>query len=171
MGNMYELGGPTVYTFEEFITTIASAMGTETRLIGWPGIVGEIKGMVMEKAPNPIFTRDMAKMWLQDRVCSNYTHAVLLASYSFDRVESVSFSQISCLCHCRWLAPVRWASRILEFVPQAWMSGSGKLLGITGRCSIPPSASSLALHCSDWMHDGCSADWQVGFLEPRGRWV
>jgi len=70
MGNMYELGGPTVYTFEEFITTIASAMGTETRLIGWPGIVGEIKGMVMEKAPNPIFTRDMAKMWLQDRVVS-----------------------------------------------------------------------------------------------------
>jgi NADH dehydrogenase (ubiquinone) 1 alpha subcomplex subunit 9 len=70
IGNLYELGGPKTYSFDDFIGTIASAMGKEKRLIGWPAFVGDIKGMVMEKAPNPIFTRDTPKMWLQDRVVS-----------------------------------------------------------------------------------------------------
>lgn len=68
--NTYDLGGPTTYTFESFIGTIQDAMGRDRSLIAWPSIVGQIKGTIGEYAPNPLFTRDTPRAWLQDRVVS-----------------------------------------------------------------------------------------------------
>jgi len=69
-GRTYELGGPSEYTYTEFLTGIFEALGKDPKFVTLPAFVGELKGLLMEKLPNPRMTRDTVKVWGQDRVVS-----------------------------------------------------------------------------------------------------
>jgi len=72
VGKIYELGGPSQYTFNELIDTVANSMGKKRSKVHIPlPLVRPIAAAMEFALPKPPLTRDQIKMLQQDNVCDN----------------------------------------------------------------------------------------------------
>ncbi|NMM44779.1 complex I NDUFA9 subunit family protein [Rhodospirillaceae bacterium KN72] len=69
-GRTYELGGPTVYTFEELMTLTMNETGRHVGLVSVPFELAKVKAFFAELLPVPPLTRDQVELLKYDNVCS-----------------------------------------------------------------------------------------------------
>jgi uncharacterized protein YbjT (DUF2867 family) len=71
-GRLFELGGPTVYTFEELMRLVLAVTGREAALVKLPFCAADVIGAFAQMAPfgAPLLTRDQAKLLRIDNVVS-----------------------------------------------------------------------------------------------------
>ena len=69
-GRTYELGGPTVYTFEELMNLTMAETGRHVGLVPVPFELAKIKAFFAELLPVPPLTRDQVELLKYDNVCS-----------------------------------------------------------------------------------------------------
>lgn len=67
-GNIYELGGPDVYTFRELMQIMLEAIGKEPALIPVPFFLASIEAAFLELLPRPLLTRDQVQLLKKDNV-------------------------------------------------------------------------------------------------------
>ena len=67
-GKTYELGGPRVYTFKEFLELLLAQIGRRRLLLPLPFALADLQAMVLEKFPVPPLTRDQVKLLRHDNV-------------------------------------------------------------------------------------------------------
>lgn len=61
-GNIYELGGPNIYSMQEILTNILEIIGKKRKFISLPFTVGSLIGLMNEALPNPMITRDQVRL-------------------------------------------------------------------------------------------------------------
>lgn len=69
-GQIYELGGPKVYTFEELMQLLLRELRRHRGLIPVPYWLADIKAAVLELLPFPLLTRDQVRLLKIDNVVS-----------------------------------------------------------------------------------------------------
>ncbi|MEQ9489927.1 MAG: complex I NDUFA9 subunit family protein [Alphaproteobacteria bacterium] len=67
-GQVYELGGPTVYTFEELMRLVMHYTGYDRRLVSIPFGLARLQGMVLGLLPTPPLTADQVDLLKSDNV-------------------------------------------------------------------------------------------------------
>ena len=67
-GRIYELGGPTVYTFRELMAWILAQTRRRRRLVTVPGWLADLQAAVLEKLPGKLLTRDQLLLLTKDNV-------------------------------------------------------------------------------------------------------
>lgn len=68
-GQVYELGGPHIYTFKEILDYIQRTIGTRTRYLKLPFGIASLIGLGNELLPfRPLLTRDQVKLLKHDNV-------------------------------------------------------------------------------------------------------
>jgi len=70
-GNIYELGGPDIYTLRELIEAMLKELGWERRILPLPPLAASIMARSMELLPTPPFTRDQLILLKQDNIVSD----------------------------------------------------------------------------------------------------
>ncbi len=66
---IYHLGGPEIFTFEEIVHYIAKASGQKRLIVGLPDGLAKLQASVMGKLPIKLFTTDNFQSLLVDSVC------------------------------------------------------------------------------------------------------
>jgi uncharacterized protein YbjT (DUF2867 family) len=69
-GITYELGGPRVYSYREFLKTVAHEAGLKPVLIPLPFIVWHALARISEMLPSPPITRNQVELMQVDSVCN-----------------------------------------------------------------------------------------------------
>lgn len=69
-GQIYELGGPQIYTFKEILEYICHVTGRKRRLVNVPFGMASGMGTVAELFPTPPLTRDQVRLLRHDNVVS-----------------------------------------------------------------------------------------------------
>ena len=69
-GQVYELGGPEVYTFKALLELLLNQKNLTRALIPIPYFFAEIQGSVLQMLPKPPITRDQVESLKQDNVLS-----------------------------------------------------------------------------------------------------
>jgi NADH dehydrogenase len=69
-GKTYELGGPTVYSFEELMRYMLKEIRRRRFLVPWPFELADFQAKFLEKLPVPPLTRDQVKLLRSDNVVS-----------------------------------------------------------------------------------------------------
>jgi NADH dehydrogenase len=69
-GITYELGGPRVYTYEEFLKTVAREADLKPILIPFPFIVWHALARISEMLPSPSITQNQVALMQVDSVCN-----------------------------------------------------------------------------------------------------
>jgi len=69
-GQLYELGGPKVYTFKALLKLLLTQKKLTRALIPIPYFLAEIQGSVLQMLPKPPITRDQVESLKQDNVLS-----------------------------------------------------------------------------------------------------
>lgn len=72
-GQVFELGGPKVYTFKELIDFVIKSIERPVTVYKWPNWLGYICGALMQLAPKPILTIDQVRLSKTDTVVSGKT--------------------------------------------------------------------------------------------------
>jgi NADH dehydrogenase len=67
-GGLYELGGPTVYSFREILAYILDVTKRRRRLVTWPMGLARAQARVLERLPGKLLTQDQLLMLAQDNV-------------------------------------------------------------------------------------------------------
>ena len=67
-GQIYELGGPKVYTFKELLELLLKEKKVSRALIPIPYFLAEIQGSVLQMLPRPPLTRDQVESLKRDNV-------------------------------------------------------------------------------------------------------
>ncbi|MEJ1968487.1 MAG: hypothetical protein WDN03_07640 [Rhizomicrobium sp.] len=67
-GKVYELGGPTVYTFKELMQILLREIGRKRLLLPVPFPLGSLMAMVLQFAPDPLLTPDQVTLLKTDNV-------------------------------------------------------------------------------------------------------
>ena len=67
-GQIYELGGPRVYTFTELMRLVLTTIERKRLLVPVPFAIGRLQAMVLELLPRPPLTRDQLKQLKSDNV-------------------------------------------------------------------------------------------------------
>ncbi len=70
-GQIYELGGPTIYTFEELLTYILNVIDKKRMLLPVPLVAMKIPAGLMSILPNPPITLDQLRMLNMNNVVSD----------------------------------------------------------------------------------------------------
>ena len=66
----YQLGGPQVYTLREIVGLVAKLTGHRRWIIGLPGILARLQGLVMNFVPGRPFSSDNDRSLTVDSVCT-----------------------------------------------------------------------------------------------------
>jgi NADH dehydrogenase len=69
-GKTYELGGPTVYSFEELMRYMLKEIRRRRFLVPWPFELADFQAKFLEMLPVPPLTRDQVKLLQSDNVVS-----------------------------------------------------------------------------------------------------
>ena len=69
-GKIYELGGPTIYSFRELMELVVAQTGRKCRLIEIPFWLATLQAAFLEKLPTPPLTRDQVILLKSDNVVS-----------------------------------------------------------------------------------------------------
>jgi uncharacterized protein YbjT (DUF2867 family) len=69
-GRLYELGGPTIYTFKELMQLILRETGRKRLLVSLPFAIASLKAMFLQLLPNPLLTMDQVRLLKKDNVVS-----------------------------------------------------------------------------------------------------
>jgi NADH dehydrogenase len=69
-GKVYELGGPTVYTFKALMELLLEEIGAKRLLVPIPWGIARLQGGIAEKLPGKPLTRDQVELLTQDNVLS-----------------------------------------------------------------------------------------------------
>ncbi|MBP6986400.1 MAG: complex I NDUFA9 subunit family protein [Alphaproteobacteria bacterium] len=69
-GKIYELGGPSVYSFKDLMEFIQKVTLRKRRLLSIPYTVARLMGGIMQQLPHPLLTRDQAILARIDNVVS-----------------------------------------------------------------------------------------------------
>ncbi len=69
-GQIYELGGPRIYTFKQLMELMLKEIGRKRLLLPIPFAVAEVQARFAELLPKPPLTRDQLKMLKHDNVVS-----------------------------------------------------------------------------------------------------
>lgn len=69
---VYELGGPKVYTFKELIETLLVSLNKKRLIVGLPDFISRIQAKIMQLFPNPLLTEDQLEILRSDNICSNH---------------------------------------------------------------------------------------------------
>jgi NADH dehydrogenase len=67
-GRIYELGGPSVYSFKELLQLILRETGRRRLLVPLPFWLASIKAMFLQLLPNPLLTPDQVRLLKKDNV-------------------------------------------------------------------------------------------------------
>jgi len=67
----YELGGPRIYTYQEFLQSIAKEMGTHVRTVPMPFAVWQALARVAEYLPGTPLTRNQIALMRRDNIASD----------------------------------------------------------------------------------------------------
>jgi NADH dehydrogenase len=70
-GQLYELGGPQVYSFAELMRRLLDNLGRRRMLVPLPFPIASLMGSVMQCLPNPQLTADQVKLLKRDNVVSD----------------------------------------------------------------------------------------------------
>ena len=70
-GQLYELGGPDIMTFEEILRFILRTTGRKRLLVPIPFPLATLQGTVLEKFPRPLLTADQVTLLKSDNVVSS----------------------------------------------------------------------------------------------------
>jgi NADH dehydrogenase len=96
---VYELGGPKVYTFKELIEILLISLNKKRLIVGLPDFISRIQAKIMQLFPNPILTEDQLEILKSDNICSNqypgffelgiYTRSaeIILPNYIFSQTS------------------------------------------------------------------------------------
>jgi uncharacterized protein YbjT (DUF2867 family) len=96
---VYELGGPKVYTFKELIETLLISLNKKRLIVGLPDFISRIQAKIMQLFPNPLLTEDQLEILKSDNICSNqypgffelgiYTRSaeIILPNYIFSQTS------------------------------------------------------------------------------------
>ena len=68
MRQLYELAGPSVYTYQELLRTIAASAGTRPFLVRFPFSLWHAIGFVSETLPAPPITRNQVELMRKDNI-------------------------------------------------------------------------------------------------------
>ena len=69
--NIYEIGGPDIYSFKEILTLITKIIKRKRILLNLPGPVSYLMAGILEKLPKPLLTIDQVKLLTTDSVTQN----------------------------------------------------------------------------------------------------
>jgi uncharacterized protein YbjT (DUF2867 family) len=69
-GQVYELGGPKVYSFKELLELMLKVIGRRRALVNLPFGLAKLQAVFMELLPKPPLTRDQVTLLRQDNVVS-----------------------------------------------------------------------------------------------------
>jgi NADH dehydrogenase len=69
-GKIFELGGPSVYTFKELMTLMLKTIKRKKILLPLPFFVGEMLGTILQLLPHPLLTRDQIILLKKDSIVS-----------------------------------------------------------------------------------------------------
>jgi len=69
---VYELGGPKVYTFKELIETLLVSLNKKRLIVELPDFISRIQAKIMQLFPNPLLTEDQLEILKSDNICSNH---------------------------------------------------------------------------------------------------
>lgn len=69
-GKIYELGGPSVYTFKELMQFILNSIQKKRMLLNIPYPLALLMGSIMQYLPSPVLTRDQVRLTKYDNVVS-----------------------------------------------------------------------------------------------------
>jgi len=67
-GRMYELGGPSTYSFKELMQRILRETGRKRALVPLPFALASLNAMFLQLLPNPILTMDQVRLLKKDNV-------------------------------------------------------------------------------------------------------
>jgi uncharacterized protein YbjT (DUF2867 family) len=81
-GNVYELGGPRVYSYKELIELLLECLGRKRILVPVPYFLWELQAALLSVLPNPPLTRDQIVLIKRDNVVSK--GALTLADLGID---------------------------------------------------------------------------------------
>lgn len=83
-GNVYELGGPRVYSYKELIELLLKCLGRKRILVPVPYVLWELQAALLSVLPNPLLTRDQIVLIKRDNVVSK--GALTLADLGIDPI-------------------------------------------------------------------------------------
>ena len=69
-GKVYELGGPTVYSFKDLMQIVLHETGRKRMLVPVPFVLASIKAMFLQFLPGPLLTPDQVTLLKSDNVVS-----------------------------------------------------------------------------------------------------
>lgn len=72
-GKIYELGGPSVYSFHDLMDITLSILGRKRILLPVPFFVASLEAALLELLPHPLLTRDQVQLLKRDNVVSGAT--------------------------------------------------------------------------------------------------
>jgi len=67
---IYELGGPGIYTLREIVVLVAKITGRGRLIVGLPDVVGRLQALLMDFVPGRPFSSDNYRSLTVDSVCS-----------------------------------------------------------------------------------------------------
>ena len=88
-GNIYELGGPSIYTFKELLEYLLEQIGRKRLLMPVPWAMAKLQGAFFEMLPRPLLTRDQVKLLETDNVVSEDALTLADLGISPTAVEAV----------------------------------------------------------------------------------
>jgi NADH dehydrogenase len=86
---IFEFGGPRVYSYEEFLRTVARQAGLAPRLIPIPFAVWHALAWASEILPNPLLTRNQVELMQIDTVSSPEMPGFIELGISPHSVEAI----------------------------------------------------------------------------------
>ena len=88
-GQLYELGGPKVYSFAELMRLLLDNLGRRRMLVPLPFPIASLMGSVMQCLPNPQLTADQVKLLKRDNVVSEGANGLASLGITPTSVETI----------------------------------------------------------------------------------
>ncbi|HEU4826030.1 MAG TPA: complex I NDUFA9 subunit family protein, partial [Dongiaceae bacterium] len=88
-GQLYELGGPKVYSFAELMRLLLDNLGRRRLLMPLPFPIASLMGSVMQCLPNPQLTADQVRLLKRDNVVSEGANGLATLGITPTSVEAI----------------------------------------------------------------------------------
>ena len=92
---IFELGGPRIYSYEQFLRTVAHEAALAPRLVPIPFAVWHVMAWASEKLPSPVLTRNQVELMQIDTVSSPDMPGLVELGISPDSVEAILLEMLS----------------------------------------------------------------------------
>jgi uncharacterized protein YbjT (DUF2867 family) len=93
--SIFELGGPRIYSYEQFLRTVAHEAGLAPRLVPIPFAVWRATAWASEMLPSPVLTRSQVELMQIDTVSSPEMPGLVELGISPDSVEAILLEMLS----------------------------------------------------------------------------